>query len=59
MDQIKVKYPIKTEILSPSQYLEMNISEKRNVQSVKVIPPKLGEDHYGKFEVTYKSCVWK
>ena len=46
--------PVKTERISPSEYLLAVKSERANIEKSTFIPPKLGDGSFGKFEVTYR-----
>lgn len=51
--------PTKTRKLSPKQYLVevKRNSVSNNIDHVTFIPPKLGSNGYGSFQVTYKIPV--
>lgn len=47
------------EIVSPEKYLNFSPMDKANVDSVRIIPPTLGEDSFGKIQVNYRVPVFK
>ena len=49
----------KEEKVTPGQFLKRSISNKNNTQSVKIIPPKLGEKGFGKIAVTRKRPTYR
>lgn len=51
--------PIRSENISPEEYLNLSSSQKSNINEVSVVPPKLGEDNFGKIHVNYRIPVLK
>lgn len=50
--------PKKVRQLSAQDYLkEMNAASKRNIKRVRFVPPKIGKEDFGHFEITYKTPV--
>lgn len=47
---------IKEEVLSPSEYQRILLKEGDNIETVKIIPPRLGSGGLGKVKVTYKKA---
>jgi hypothetical protein len=50
--------PVERERVGPGQYLELE-SDPDRVESASFVPPKLGDDHFGYFEVEYRTPVYK
>lgn len=48
-----------SEELSPENYLKLLQSDENNIESVEIVPPKLGEHNFGKIKVNYKIPVYK
>lgn len=48
-----------TEFLSIEKYMSLTDNEKSNIQSVKIIPPKLESKDFGKIFVKYKVPTYK
>lgn len=46
------------EILSPQEFLNLKELERENIKSVQIIPPKLGQHHFGKIKVVRKTPVY-
>lgn len=51
--------PVMRERLSPSEFLSVLESKQDRVKSSNFVPPKLGDDHFGYFEVEYDEPVYK
>lgn len=47
------------DLLSPAQYLQLTDQEKCNFSQLEIIPPKLGQKHFGKIKVTYRYPIYK
>lgn len=43
------------ETLTPDEYLQLFQKHPEQIQSVEIIPPKIGSRGFGKFKVTYKN----
>lgn len=48
-----------TETLSPKKYLEIHDKKRSSIKDVKFIRPKLGDNHFGKFQITFKHKIFK
>lgn len=48
-----------TEFLSIEKYMSLTESEKSNIQSIKIIPPKLESKDFGKIFVKYKVPTYR
>ncbi|MEQ5178932.1 MULTISPECIES: hypothetical protein [Proteus] len=53
----KVLEPIKSKKVSPSEYLEIIQSHTDNIERVEYVAPKLGDNNFGAFKVTYRTPV--
>lgn len=51
--------PISSEILSPKEYMRLQENKAGSIKSVEFIRPRLGDNHFGKFQVTYKHPIFK
>lgn len=51
--------PKQVQILSARQYMQAmrDKSQKDNIKNIRFVPPKIGADDFGRFEVTYKIPV--
>lgn len=51
--------PKQTETLSAHQYIQRmrNKHQKSNIKHIRFVPPKIGADGYGHFEITYKMPI--
>jgi hypothetical protein len=47
------------EYLSVEKYMALTEQEKNKIQSVKIIPPSLDGDNFGKIQVKYKVPTYK
>ena len=47
--------PVRTEVLTPHQYVEVFAKYRNQIANVWVIPARLGENHFGKIIVSYKT----
>lgn len=48
-----------SEQVSPQQFLRLSSIEKANIAESRIIPPKLGENEFGKIEISYKDPFYK
>ncbi|MDP3875873.1 MAG: hypothetical protein Q8Q50_02720 [Methylobacter sp.] len=46
--------PVKTEQLTAVQFLRVS-GKSHNIEKSRFIPPKLGDNDFGRFEVTYRN----
>jgi hypothetical protein len=51
--------PVRRERLGPAEFLHALESDSDNIQSASFISPKLGDDHFGYFEVEYDNPVYR
>ena len=51
--------PVERERLSPSEFIETVNSRSEDIRTTSYVSPKLGEDHFGYFEVEYDPPVYK
>lgn len=51
--------PIYYEYLTAEQYLNLTEEKINNVASIKIIPPKLGEEGFGKIFVEYIKPIYQ
>ena len=51
--------PVERERLSPSEFIETVNRRSEDIRTTSYVPPKLGDDHFGYFEVEYDSPVYK
>lgn len=64
MDVIEVKnvdydiFPIKSEKLTPKEFINLTPSEKANIENSRIVPPRLGEWDFGSIEVNYKDVIY-
>lgn len=47
--------PVTRENLDPREFIAMSEHEKKNIKKAKFIPPKIGREGYGSFDVEYIS----
>jgi hypothetical protein len=52
-------FVIRSEKLSPKQFLNLSEKDKEQIESTKIIPPEIGKRHSGGIEVTYKLPIYK
>ena len=51
---------LKIKIMTPKQFVAMKDSEKRNIERVKIVPPKFGRsDDFGSIEVELKDPIYE
>lgn len=46
------------EMLSPQEFLRLKDSERENIKSAQIVPPKLGQHGFGKIKVTRKTPIY-
>lgn len=51
--------PVLVEKVSTKEYLRLMKTSERNIKRSTFIPPKLGDKHFGRFEIEYKYPVFK
>lgn len=44
--------------LSPSEFLKLSDLERENIRSTQIVPPKLGQRHFGKIKIVRKTPVY-
>ncbi len=49
----------KTQAITPRKFVKIYEKNKNSIQSVKIIPPKLGEKGFGKIEIKRKTSTYK
>lgn len=49
--------PITQETITPKEYVRMTEKARQNIDSVRVIPPVLGKNSFGKLVVQYENPV--
>ncbi|MBG5896795.1 hypothetical protein [Providencia stuartii] len=53
----KVFEPVKAKKVSPTEYLEIVQNHTDNIERVEYLAPKIGDDNFGSFKVTYRIPV--
>jgi len=48
-----------TEVLTVGKFMSLTEREKSKIQSVKIIPPSLDNDDFGKIHVKYKVSTYR
>lgn len=51
--------PVERERMSPAGFLSTLESDPDKIESSSFIPPRLGDDHFGYFEVEYRTPVYR
>lgn len=51
--------PVERERMSPAGFLATLESNADNIESSSFIPPRLGDDHFGYFEVEYRNPIYR
>jgi hypothetical protein len=51
-------FPIKSEKLTPQEFMNLSPLEKANIENSRIIPPVLGELDFGSIEVNYKDVIF-
>jgi len=51
--------PVEQERMSPSGFLKALESNADDIESSSFIPPRLGDDHFGYFEVKYRNPIYR
>tara|TARA_R110001592_G_scaffold296139_1_gene566457 strand:- start:8214 stop:8411 length:198 start_codon:yes stop_codon:yes gene_type:complete len=51
--------PIKEEMISSKEYIELSKKEPHEIKKAQFVPPKLGQSGYGEFKVLYKTAKLK
>ncbi len=52
-------YKISKESLSPREFVNLQAGDKANISYIEVVPPRLGQNDFGKIRVHYKHPVYK
>lgn len=52
-------HKINEELLSPREFVNLKAADKDNISRTEVIPPRLGQNDFGKIRVHYKRPVYK
>lgn len=50
---------VNEETLSPKQFANLNERDKVNIAFTQIIPPRLGNNDFGKIKVHYKRPIYK
>ncbi len=50
--------PQTKQIINPEDYLRLTDSEKRNIKKSKFVPPQLGSNNFGCFELILKNPIF-
>lgn len=58
MNTLKL-FPITEEELSFQKFLSLTEEEKNAIESIQILPPRLGRAGFGKIIVQYKSPIYK
>ena len=45
--------------ISPIDFVNLSDSEKTNIKAVKIVPPSLGSNDFGKLKVTFKVPIYE
>jgi hypothetical protein len=51
--------PTRKERMTPAQFLQTLRADDDNIRSSSFVAPRLGDDHFGYFEVEYEKPVYK
>lgn len=51
--------PVHRERLSPAEFLQTVQSDRDNIKSTTFVTPRLGDNHFGYFEVEYDTPIYK
>lgn len=57
-ESIQLK-PVERERMSPTGFLATLESDADNIKSSSFIPPRLGDNHFGYFEVEYRNPIYR
>ena len=52
-------YPHSSEEIKPMAFLKLVHTERKNIAAVKILPPVIGQDDFGRIKVTFKTPVYK
>lgn len=50
---------IDSEFISAEKYANLSAGEKSNIESTKIIAPKLGDNNFGKIQIIYRTPIYK
>ena len=53
----RMRVPTLTELMRPNEFVELTQRQKDNIETCKFVPPSLGDTHFGRVQVTYKTPV--
>lgn len=53
----RLRVPTSTELMRPKEFVNLTQTQKDNIQTCQFVPPSLGDDHFGRVRVTYKTPV--
>lgn len=51
--------PVSEELVSPQKFIDMTDADRAKIKSASIVPPRLGDKHFGKILVQYKSAIYK
>jgi len=51
--------PVSEELVTPQQYIDLTDKERARIKSASIVPPRLGDKHFGKILLQYKSATYK
>lgn len=57
-DSIELE-PVRRERLSPAEFLEVLDSDRGRIASSNYVAPRLGDNHFGYFEVEYDRPIYR
>lgn len=49
---------VSEEIVTPQEYLKLRESDRENIKSAQIVPPKLGQKHFGKIKIIRKTPIY-
>ena len=52
-------YPVSQEYLTPEEYLSVSKVRAAIISSVRFVPPRLGDSHFGRIYVQYRHPVYR
>lgn len=50
---------VSEETITPGHYVKLSAKDKAKIKSVEIVAPKLGDSHFGRILVRYKSPIYK
>ena len=51
-------YPHSSEEMEPMEFLNLVQDGKRSIESVKILPPRMGSNDFGRIKVIFKTPVY-